>query len=100
MNLFKIAVFRPVATLMVFVALIVFGVYSTINLPVDLFPEIDPPVITVITTYPGAGALEVEQNITTELEDQFSTLNDLDEITSTSVANVSIVTLEFDWGQT
>ncbi|MEX2592898.1 MAG: efflux RND transporter permease subunit, partial [Anditalea sp.] len=82
MNLFKTAIFRPVATMMVFIALMVFGIYSTVNLPVDLFPEIDPPVITVITTYQGAGALEVEQNVTTELEDQFSTLNDLDEITS------------------
>lgn len=98
MNLFKTAIFRPVATMMVFIALMVFGIYSTVNLPVDLFPEIDPPVITVITTYQGAGALEVEQNVTTELEDQFSTLNDLDEITSSSVENVSIITLEFDWG--
>src|SRR5690606_4380689 len=98
MNLFKTAIFRPIATMMVFIALMVFGIYSTVNLPVDLFPEIDPPVITVITTYQGAGALEVEQNVTTELEDQFSTLNDLDEITSSSVENVSIITLEFDWG--
>lgn len=85
-------------TMMVFIALMVFGIYSTVNLPVDLFPEIDPPVITVITTYQGAGALEVEQNVTRELEDQFSTLNDLDEITSSSVDNISIITLEFDWG--
>ena len=98
MNLFKTAIFRPVATMMVFIALMVFGIYSTLNLPVDLFPEIDPPVITVISTYQGAGALEVEQNVTRELEDQFSTLNDLDEITSTSVDNLSIITLEFDWG--
>jgi len=97
MNIFKIAIFRPVMTMMVFIALMVFGIYSTINLPVDLFPEIDPPVITVISTYPGAGALEVEQNVTRQLEDQFSTLNDLDEITSTSVDNMSIITLEFDW---
>ncbi|MFT2008749.1 efflux RND transporter permease subunit [Pontibacter sp. 13R65] len=98
MNIFKIAIFRPVATTMVFMALMVFGIYSTINLPVDLFPEIDPPVITVITTYQGAGALEVEQNVTRQLEDQFSTLNDLEEITSTSVDNMAIITLEFDWG--
>lgn len=83
---------------MVFIALMVFGIYSTVNLPVDLFPEIDPPVITVISTYQGAGALEVEQNVTRELEDQFSTLNDLVEITSSSVDNISIITLEFDWG--
>ncbi|QCR21249.1 efflux RND transporter permease subunit [Pontibacter sp. SGAir0037] len=97
MNIFKLAIFRPVATIMVFLALMVFGVYSTLNLPVDLFPEIDPPIITVISTYQGAGALEVEQNVTRQLEDQFSTLNDLDEITSSSVDNLSIITIEFDW---
>lgn len=98
MNIFKTAIFRPVATTMVFMALMVFGIYSTLNLPVDLFPEIDPPVITVVATYQGAGALEVEQNVTTQLEDQLSTVNDLEEITSTSVDNMAIITLEFDWG--
>lgn len=98
MNIFKTAVFRPVMTMMIFVAIMVFGIYSTLNLPIDLFPEIDPPVITVMTSYSGASALEVEQNVTRHLEDQFSTINDLEEISSTSVENFSIVTLEFDWG--
>lgn len=98
MNIFKTAVFRPVMTMMIFVAILVFGIYSTLNLPIDLFPEIDPPVITVMTSYSGASALEVEQNVTRHLEDQFSTINDLEEISSTSVENFSIVTLEFDWG--
>ncbi|KEO74137.1 efflux RND transporter permease subunit [Anditalea andensis] len=98
MNLFKTAVFRPVMTMMIFVAIMVFGIYSTLNLPIDLFPEIDPPVITVMTSYTGASALEVEQNVTRHLEDQFSTINDLEDISSTSVENFSIVTLEFDWG--
>lgn len=98
MNLYKIAVFRPIATLMVFVAIMVFGIYSTLNLPIDLFPEINPPVITVVTGYQGASALEVEQNLTRHLENQFSTLNDLEEINSSSVENFSIITLEFEWG--
>lgn len=84
--------------MMVFIAILVFGIYSTLNLPIDLLPEIDPPVITVITGYQGASALEVEQNLTRHLEDQFSSINDLDEITSTSVENFAIVTLEFEWG--
>ncbi|HLU90022.1 MAG TPA: efflux RND transporter permease subunit, partial [Cyclobacteriaceae bacterium] len=98
MNLYKIAVFRPIATLMVFVAIMVFGIYSTLNLPIDLFPEINPPVITVVTGYQGASALEVEQNLTRHLENQFSTLNDLEEINSSSVENFAIITLEFEWG--
>src|SRR5690606_38209377 len=64
----------------------------------DLFPEINPPVITVVTGYQGASALEVEQNLTRHLENQFSTLNDLEEINSSSVENFAIITLEFEWG--
>src|SRR5690606_25911136 len=64
----------------------------------DLFPEIEPPYITVITTYQGAGALEVEQNVTDHLEQALSTVPNLLEITSTSVDNLSTITLEFEYG--
>ncbi len=98
MNLFRIAVSRPVATVMAFLAIMVFGIFSYIRLPIDLFPEIEPPYITVITTYQGAGALEVEQNVTDHLEQALSTVPNLLEITSTSVDNLSTITLEFEYG--
>ena len=97
MSLYKTAVSRPTATLMVFLGVLVLGIYSAIQLPVELFPEIDPPNISVITTYPGAGATEIEQNITEEIEDQLSTVSNLNEITSTSVDNLSIINMEFSW---
>src|SRR5690606_10319358 len=98
MNLFRIAVSRPVATVMAFLAIMVFGIFSYIRLPIDLFPEIEPPYITVITTYQGAAALEVEQNVTDHLEQAHSTVPNLLEITSTSVDNLSTITLEFEYG--
>ncbi len=98
MNIFRIAVRRPVATLMLFMAIMVFGIFSFTRLPVDLFPEIEPPVLSVMTTYQGAGALEVEQNVTEELERVLSTVPNLKEITSSSVDNMSTITLEFNWG--
>lgn len=97
MSLYKTAVSRPTATFMVFLGVLVLGIYSAIQLPVELFPEIDPPNISVITTYPGAGATEIEQNITEEIEDQLSTVSNLNEITSTSVDNLSIINMEFSW---
>jgi hydrophobic/amphiphilic exporter-1 (mainly G- bacteria), HAE1 family len=97
MSLYSTAVKRPVATFMAFVAIFVLGIFSLVQLPIDLFPEINPPNVTVITSYPGAGALEVEQNVTNEIEDQLSGISNLNEITSTSVDNISIINLQFSW---
>lgn len=82
---------------MVFAAVIVMGVYSLLNIPIDLFPEMDPPYISVMTTYPGANASDVETNVTRPLEDAFNTVDNLKEITSVSSDNFSVVSLEFDW---
>lgn len=82
---------------MVFAAVIVMGVYSLLNIPIDLFPEMDPPFISVMTTYPGANASDVETNVTRPLEDAFNTVDNLKEITSVSSDNFSVVSLEFDW---
>jgi len=98
MNLPKLAVERPVTTIMVFLAVVVLGIASLTRLPVDLFPEIEPPIISVITSYPGAGAEDVERNVSEPLESVLATVSDLKEITSTSEDNVSLIILEFDWG--
>ncbi len=82
---------------MIFTAVIVMGLYSLRYLPLDLLPEMDPPFISVITTWPGANASDVETNITRPMEDSFNTVDNLKEIMSTSTDNMSVVTLEFDW---
>ncbi|MEX2403561.1 MAG: efflux RND transporter permease subunit, partial [Balneolales bacterium] len=98
MRLYELAVERPVAIGMVFFAVIVFGFFSFSRLPIDLFPEIEPPVLTIITTYQGVSALEMEQNVTEPLEDALSTIPNMDEMYSESLDNTSTITLEFDWG--
>ncbi len=98
MSIYKNAVNKPITTLMIFTAVIVMGLYSLRTIPIDLFPELDPPFIAVMTTWPGASASDVETNVTRPLEDSFNTVDNLKEITSTSSDNLSIINLEFEWG--
>lgn len=98
MSIYKSAVNNPVTTLMIFAAVIVIGVYSLIQLPIDFYPEIEPPFISVMTTYVGANATDIETNVTRNLEDAFNALDNLKEITSTSYDNLSVLFLEFEWG--
>ena len=98
MSLYSTAVKKPVSTIMIFIGVVIFGIYSYLQLPVDFFPKIDPPIISVFTYYNGANASDVEQNITRKLEDSFGSLTGLKKITSKSKDNISVVTLEFEWG--
>lgn len=99
MSLYSSAVKKPVTTLMIFIGIVVFGIYSFIYVPIDFFPEMEPPIITVFTFYSGAGAADIEENITTTLENSFSTLTNLKKITSSSKDNLSLILLEFEWGK-
>lgn len=98
MSIYKSAIEKPVTTALIFVAVIVIGVYSFIKLPVDQFPEMDPPYITVMTTYPGASASEMETNVTKIMENALTSVDHLKHITSQSKDNMSMVTLELEWG--
>ncbi|HAJ98394.1 MAG TPA: multidrug transporter AcrB [Bacteroidales bacterium] len=98
MSIYSSAVKRPITTLMVFVAIVAFGVFSLREMPIDLYPEIDPPFISVITVYPGAAASDIETNVTRPIEDNLSTVANLRNITSTSRENVSSISLEFEYG--
>ena len=97
MNIYKSAVNKPITTLMIFTAIIVMGVYSLMHLPVDLYPEMDPPYISVMTSYSGAGASDIEANITRPLEDLLNSVDNLKQITSKSSDNLSLINLEFEW---
>ncbi|HAN18028.1 MAG: multidrug transporter AcrB [Bacteroidetes bacterium GWC2_33_15] len=98
MSLYSTAVKKPVSTIMIFIGVVILGLYSYFQLPVDFFPKMDPPYISVITFYSGANAADVEQNITRKLEDSFGSLTNLKNMTSTSKDNISVVMLEFEWG--
>lgn len=98
MAIYKTAVQKPVTTALIFVAVIVMGIYSYIGLPIDQFPEMDPPYATVLITYPGTSASEMETNVTKVLENSLNSVDHLKEMTSQSKDNMSMVTLEFEWG--
>ncbi len=98
MKLPHISVKRPVATAMLFLAILLFGVVSMFRLPLDLLPDLELPVLTVITPYPGASAEEVEEQVTQQIEKFLSGTADLKNITSQSKENVSFVQMEFNWG--
>ena len=98
MSIYKTAIDKPVSTVLIFVAVIILGVFSFLKLPIDQFPEIDPPYIMVMTTYPGANASEIETNVTKLMENTLNSVDGLKELTSKSKDNISVVTLEFQWG--
>ncbi len=89
---------RPVAVLMVFTALVVFGFFSLNRLPVTLMPELTYPTLTVRTEYPGAAPEEVENDISRPIEEQLGVIGGLKRANSISRAGVSDVVLEFNWG--
>lgn len=98
MKLYEVSVRKPITTLLIFIGVILFGLYSFHRLPVDMYPEIEPPFVTVFTYYQGANAADIETNISKLLEDNLNTVPNLKEIRSTSRDNFSLVALEFEWG--
>jgi HAE1 family hydrophobic/amphiphilic exporter-1 len=88
---------RPVAIAMVFIAAVVFGIFSYRRLPVTLMPELSYPTLTVRTEYPGAAPEEVENDVTRPLEEALGVIGGLRRISSVSRAGVSDVVLEFGW---
>ena len=98
MNIYKTAVNNPITTILVFVAVAIFGVFSLVKLPVDLFPHIDSNYIMVITSYSGASAEDIEENITKPLENSLNSVEDLKHIHSKSKENISVVFMEFNYG--
>jgi len=98
MSIYSASVKRPVTTILIFVALIVMGIYSLVQIPVDLYPEMELPFVVVYATYPGASASDIESNVTRPLEDALNSVSNLKELTSTSNDAVSVVFMNFEYG--
>ena len=98
MSIYKTAINKPVTTILIFVAVIVIGVFALTKLPIDQFPEMEPPYVTVMTTYAGASASEIETNVSKIIENSLNSVDGLKEITSSSKDNFSLVMLEMEWG--
>jgi HAE1 family hydrophobic/amphiphilic exporter-1 len=98
MSFAKTAVSRPTTIFILFLLLIGLGVFSLVNLPIDLIPEINPPYLAVFTTYTGAGPEEVERSVSRVLEAALSSVSSLEKISSTSSKGSSMVMMEFTYG--
>ncbi|HOX21961.1 MAG TPA: efflux RND transporter permease subunit, partial [Elusimicrobiales bacterium] len=94
----KFAVEHPVAIAMIYSGLLVLSLAAFSRMGVDMFPDVAYPVVSVITTYQGASAEEVEAKITRRVEAQTSTVRNLKDINSISKEGVSVVMLKFEWG--
>ncbi len=98
MSLYEGAVKRPIMTSLCFVAVAIFGIFSLLKLPVDLLPDIETNTIMVMTSYQGASASDVENNLSRPLENTLNSVEHLKHITSKSSEGVSVITLEFEFG--
>ena len=98
MNLSIFVVTRTVTTSMIFLAIVILGGFAWTQVGVDLMPDFEIPAITIITSYSGAGPQEVESRITEPIEEAVSTVQNVDEVTSSSFEGVSAVTVKFNWG--
>lgn len=94
----KFSVKKPYTVLVGIIALLVFGFVTFTRLSTDLLPEMELPYVIVVTTYPGAAPERVESQVTELLESNLGTINGVENLTSTSAENFSMLTLEFSEG--
>ena len=99
MSLYGNAVKRPIMTTLCFVAVVILGIFSLNTLPIDLYPDVETNTLMVMTSYQGASAQDIEQNVTRPLENVLNSVNDLKHITSKSREGISVITLEFEYGK-
>ena len=95
MNPSRIFILRPVATSLLMVAILAVGLIAFLQLPLSALPEVDYPTIQVQTFYPGASPDVVTSAITAPLEKQFGQMPGLSQMSSTSSAGASVITLQF-----
>jgi len=98
MKIYETSVRNPISTIMIFLGVVAFGLFSLQRLSIDLFPDMDVPYIVVFTAYPGANAADIEKTVTDILESNLNTVSNLKRLVSTSSDHVSVVALEFEWG--
>ncbi len=96
MNPSRIFVLRPVATTLLMVAILVVGMIGYKQLPLAALPEVSYPTIQVQTFYPGASPEVITSAITAPLEKQFGQMPGLNQMSSTSSAGASVITMQFD----
>lgn len=98
MSIYRTAVNKPVTTALVFIAFAIFGIFSFMKTSIAQLPDFDANVLLVMSSYPGSSAADIETNLTKVLENGLNGVSDLKDMTSKSKENISIITLEFNYG--
>ena len=97
MSIAKTVVGRPTTFLIIFILLVGIGMYSASDLTIDLYPDIDIPMLVVNCSNTGSGPLEIENQITRPLESVLGSVSDIRDITSISSDGNSMLMLAFNW---
>lgn len=94
-----VGVYRPIATTMLLLSVVIFGLIAMQRLPLALLPEVDVPFIGIEVPYQGSNPMQVEREITKPIEEVIGTLSGIKKLRSTSKPDGAEFQLEFDWGQ-
>ncbi|MBN2725490.1 MAG: efflux RND transporter permease subunit [Deltaproteobacteria bacterium] len=97
MNIIKLILGNRYFVWALAIGISIFGIRSYLKIPIQLFPDTAPPMINVVTSWPGAAASDVNENLTRVLEEEFSTLEGVKKIKSSSQDNMSITSIEFSY---
>ena len=95
MKLYNIAINRPIFVTCIVLVMMVVGVFCFRALPLDQFPEMNFPMVSIVTNYPGAGPDEIETLVTKPIEEEVSSISGMKRLTSNSMEGVSQVMAEF-----
>ena len=98
MNITKLSIQRSTLVVVVFTVLTLLGVASYQSLNYELLPKFNPPVLTIMTMYPGASPNEVENSVTKEIEEALSALENVKDMRSTSLESFSMIVIELNQG--
>jgi HAE1 family hydrophobic/amphiphilic exporter-1 len=99
MQLPELSTSRPVTFSMLYIAIVAIGLVSIASLAIDLYPDIDLPTVTIVTTYEGVSPEDIETLITKPIEESVAAVEDVDKVTSESREGLSLVMVQFKWGK-
>jgi HAE1 family hydrophobic/amphiphilic exporter-1 len=99
MTISDFAIKRPIVTVVVMLALVIFGIFALISIDVDEFPDLTNPIVFVSVPYPGASPSQVEQEVVERMEEAFGSLSGIDEIRSTSLDGFATIIVQFVFGK-
>ena len=99
-SVLRLVVKNPIATLIMVISVALAGIYSARHMPVDLFPNLNIPVVNIITHYPGASPEDMERFVSRPIENEIRAIPGVKRVASTSLQGISQVTAEFTWGTT